>query len=93
MRPNVIEIIRRRMDNQNSNISASDVLPMPDVLIYGDQDFKLFLSEPNQLAVFFAAESRVSNRLALVPNLRKDELRSPRQHSSRSNLISESRLS
>jgi hypothetical protein len=28
-----------------------------------------------------------------VPNLRKEELRSPRQHSSRSNLISESRLS
>jgi hypothetical protein len=37
MRPNVIEIIRRRTDNQNSDISASDVLLMPDVLIYGDR--------------------------------------------------------
>jgi len=32
-----IEIIRRRTDNQNSDISASDVLLMPDVLIYGDR--------------------------------------------------------
>jgi hypothetical protein len=37
MRPNVIEIIRRRTDNQNSDISASDVLLMPDVLICGDR--------------------------------------------------------
>jgi hypothetical protein len=79
MRPNVIEIIRRRTDNQNSDISASDVLLVPDVLIYGDQDFKLFLSQPNQLAILFAAESRVPNCLALVPSLRKKELRSPRQ--------------
>jgi len=79
LQPNVIEIIRRRTDNQNCDISAGDVLLMPDVLIYGDQDFKLFFRQPNQLAIFFAAESRVSNRLALVPSLRKKELRPPWQ--------------
>src|SRR5260370_33060099 len=79
MRPNVIEIIRRRQDNQNSDISASDVLLVPDVPIYGDQDFKLFLSQPNQLTILFAGESRVPNCLALLPSLRKRELRSPRQ--------------
>jgi hypothetical protein len=71
MRPNVIEIIRPRTDDQNSDISACNVLLMPDVLVYGDQDFKLFLSKRNQFAIFFAAESRVSNRLAFVPNLCK----------------------
>ncbi len=52
---------------------------MSDVLIYGDQDFKLLLSQRNQFAIFLAAESRVSYRLALVPSLRKKELRSAGQ--------------
>jgi hypothetical protein len=79
MRPNVTEIVRRRTDNQNSDISASEVLLMPDVLIYGDQDFKLLLSQRNQFAIFLTAESRVSNRFAFVPSLRKEQLRSTRQ--------------
>src|SRR6266404_4018383 len=79
MRSNVIDIIRRRTDNQNSDISANNVLLVPDVLIYGDQDFKLLLSQRNQFAIFLAAESRVPNRLALVPSLRKKELRSAGQ--------------
>ncbi len=62
---------------------------MPDVLVYGDEDIKILFSQREQLAIFFAAESLVPNRLALVPALGKKYLALRGKHSSRSNFISE----
>src|SRR5437016_4269276 len=89
VRPNVIEIVRSRTDDQNSDISARDVLLIADILVNGDEDVKLLLSQGNQLAILFAAESRISNRLALVPTLGKKDFVLRGKHSSRSNLILE----
>lgn len=93
MRPNIIEIIRCHTDNQNSDASASDVLLMPDVLIYGDQDFKLFLasamSSPFSLPLNPA--SRTVSHSCPASKKRNFALRG--KHSSRSNFISESQLS
>ncbi len=63
---------------------------MPDVLVYGDEHIESIFSQPEQLAIFFAAEPRIPNGLTVVPTLSKKELRSQRQDSSKSNFISES---
>src|SRR6266436_2697853 len=60
MRPNVIEIIRRHTDNQNSYIPARYVLLIPYVLVYRDEDVKLLFSQRNQLAVLFGGWRRRS---------------------------------
>src|SRR2546430_8789256 len=52
---------------------------MPDVLVDGDKNVKAFVGQRNWLAVFFAAESCVSNSLARVPALREQEFHFPGQ--------------
>jgi len=56
------EIVRSRANDQDSDISARDVLLIADILVNGDENVKLLLSQGNQLAILFAAESRISNR-------------------------------
>jgi hypothetical protein len=56
VRPNVIEIVRSRADNQDSDISALDVLLMP-----------MFLSMVIRTSEFLSATA-ISSPFSLLPN-------------------------
>ena len=71
------------------DISARDTLLIPKVLVDGHKYVKLILSQRKEFAIFFTAESRLTNRLALMPALGKKEFALMGKHSSSSNFISE----
>src|SRR5580692_1850630 len=47
---------------------------MLEVLVHGDQDVKHSLCQRKQLAIFLGAENCFSDRFAVVPATRKEEL-------------------
>jgi len=78
MRPNVIEIVRSGADDQYCYLAPCDVLLISNVLIYCDENIKVFFCKSKQFTILFAAESRVSNGLALMPALGKKKFPSAR---------------
>jgi len=47
VRPNVIDIVRSWTDNKDRDIPALHVLLMPDVLVDGDENVKILISQRN----------------------------------------------
>src|SRR6267154_1082805 len=76
---------RKRPNNHRSPMTRSWNDATPDETEFclcmspASKNVKLLLSQGNQLAILFAAESRISNRLVLVPTLGKKEFRSAGQ--------------
>jgi hypothetical protein len=66
MRSDVIQIVRRWADDQDSDVPARHVLLIPNVLIYCDEDVKMLFSQGQQLPILRTAESCVSNGLTFV---------------------------
>jgi hypothetical protein len=77
MRPDVIQIVRSWSDDQDGDVSARHVLPIPDVLVYCHEDVKALSSHGQQFLILLAAESCVSNGLTFVPAVGKQEFDLP----------------
>ena len=66
MRTDIVDVIRGRPDDQNSEPPAGHVLLVWDVLVDRDERVELIFGSGEKLAVLLATEACVSHRLALV---------------------------